>query len=183
MLFQFFLCLSGMNCVTLAISAFYKYPWAPPHSAFQGTKQAVKGLKINRASEKKRTKRGVRDADPRPRSYRRGDMAAAADGVFRCVLEGCLSGYDNGVERRPYHRNCGCALHNQSRDKSSTNRSPICGCVSYPIRRSWSEGSLVMAAFSAHSSPSSSPAVGVRPQMSFVDLVGEEQNHKGLLID
>ncbi|XP_028754028.1 uncharacterized protein LOC114713520 [Neltuma alba] len=102
---------------------------------------------------------------------------AAADGVFRCLLEGCISGFDNGIERRPYHRNCGCALHNGN---YSTSKVPICGNVSYPIRRSWSEGSLVMAAFSAHSSPSSSPAAG-RPPLDFVDLRLKEEYHKGFV--
>ncbi|XP_054822299.1 uncharacterized protein LOC129320744 [Prosopis cineraria] len=102
---------------------------------------------------------------------------AAADGVFRCLFEGCLSGFDNGIERRPYHRNCGCALHD---GKSSANKAPVCGNVSYPIRRSWSEGSLVMAAFSAHYSPSSSPASG-RPPLGFVDLLQKQENLKGFV--
>ncbi|KAK1323196.1 hypothetical protein QJS10_CPA02g01221 [Acorus calamus] len=30
---------------------------------------------------------------------------------MRCVFEGCLRIFDTEIERRPYHRNCGCALH------------------------------------------------------------------------
>ncbi|KAK4257497.1 hypothetical protein QN277_007075 [Acacia crassicarpa] len=100
---------------------------------------------------------------------------AAADGVFRCLLEGSISSFDNGIERRPYHRNCGCALHNGN---ISTAKVPICTCgnVSYPIRRSWSEGSLVIAAScSAHSSPSSSPAAG-RPPLGFGRSVTREKS-------
>ncbi|KAK1276611.1 hypothetical protein QJS04_geneDACA003778 [Acorus gramineus] len=37
--------------------------------------------------------------------------AGAADGLLRCVFEGCLRIFDTEIERRPYHRNCGCALH------------------------------------------------------------------------
>ncbi|KAL3824575.1 hypothetical protein ACJIZ3_020604 [Penstemon smallii] len=35
----------------------------------------------------------------------------AADIVFRCVFEGSLSMSDMTIERRPYHRNCKCAMH------------------------------------------------------------------------
>lgn len=96
---------------------------------------------------------------------------AAADGLFRCVYEGCIAGSDVGVERRPYHRNCGCALHNKSRNKQCTHGGPKCKKVSYPMRRAWSEGSLALvAAASAHSSPSSSPA-----QHHHVVAVGRQQ--------
>ncbi|KAG6740924.1 hypothetical protein POTOM_056395 [Populus tomentosa] len=37
--------------------------------------------------------------------------AGSADGFFRHVYDGCLSGGDMGIDRRPYHRNCRCALH------------------------------------------------------------------------
>ncbi|PQP97437.1 uncharacterized protein Pyn_10106 [Prunus yedoensis var. nudiflora] len=99
---------------------------------------------------------------------------AAADGLFRCVYEGCIAGSDVGVERRPYHRNCGCALHNKSRNKQCTHGGPKCKKVSYPMRRAWSEGSLALvAASSAHSSPSSSPA-----QHHHVVAVGRQQQQQ-----
>ncbi|KAJ8768140.1 hypothetical protein K2173_021080 [Erythroxylum novogranatense] len=82
--------------------------------------------------------------------------AGAADGFFRYVGEGCLFGGDMGIERRPYHRNCQCALHKNRKNCShGTSNSKN---VSYPIRRSWSEGSLALTA-SCHSSPSSSPSM------------------------
>ncbi|TKY73066.1 Cyclophilin peptidyl-prolyl cis-trans isomerase family protein isoform 1 [Spatholobus suberectus] len=102
---------------------------------------------------------------------------AAADGLFRPIYAGCISGHDNDVERRPYHRNCGCALHSKSRNKSCAHRAPRCNSVSYPMRRAWSEGSLVMAA-SAHSSPSPSSPAGVRPQHE-----EEGQNVSGVLFE
>lgn len=113
--------------------------------------------------------------------------SGAADGLFRCVYEGCISGCDTGIERRPYHRNCGCALHNKSR-KASSHALPARPCkknVSYPMRRSWSEGSLALqaaaAANSNHSSPSSSPAVvgaaGRPPHLGFCD---EEEEYVSL---
>ncbi|BAT79873.1 uncharacterized protein LOC124828490 [Vigna umbellata] len=89
--------------------------------------------------------------------------SAAADGLFRPIYEGSISAYDNDVERRPYHRNCSCALHSKSgRGKPCRNKSQRCNSVSYPMRRAWSEGSLLLST-SAHSSPSSSPAAP-RPQ-------------------
>ncbi|KAI4344234.1 hypothetical protein L6164_011484 [Bauhinia variegata] len=100
---------------------------------------------------------------------------AAADGLFRSVFEGCISGYDNDVERRPYHRNCGCALHSKS-GKNSTRKLANCNHVSYPMRRSWSEGSLTLMA-SAHSSPSSSPTApgaGGKRQSGLLDLLEED---------
>nr|XP_004516906.1 uncharacterized protein LOC101499882 [Cicer arietinum] len=105
----------------------------------------------------------------------------AADGFLRPIYEGCISGYDHCVERRPYHRNCGCALHSKSR-KLCTHKMPRCNNVSYPMRRAWSEGNLVLMA-SVHSSPSTSPAPlsGVRPQRGSVDLdhdVEVELNNK-----
>ncbi|KAG8367524.1 hypothetical protein BUALT_Bualt16G0080800 [Buddleja alternifolia] len=35
----------------------------------------------------------------------------AADFMFRCVFDGSLSMSDMNIERRPYHKNCKCALH------------------------------------------------------------------------
>ncbi|PKI52303.1 uncharacterized protein LOC116199369 [Punica granatum] len=90
--------------------------------------------------------------------------AAATDGFLRCFYDGCLAGCDDAKERRPYHRNCGCALHKPRGD------SPPCShrfsSLSYPIRKSWSESclSLMVSSLSSSSSPcssspSSSPAI------------------------
>jgi len=87
--------------------------------------------------------------------------AGAADGLFRYVHDGCLSGGERGIDRRPYHRNCSCALH-KSKENCSHAMSRYKN-VSYPIKRCWSEGSLaLMVANSSsccHSSPSSSPSL------------------------
>ncbi|KAF5198082.1 hypothetical protein FRX31_012333 [Thalictrum thalictroides] len=84
------------------------------------------------------------------------------DGLFRCVYEGCISSNDTQIERRPYHRNCKCALHKQRGNGSkSFHRDHK---ISYPIRRAWSESCLVLSAASCSntSSPShSSPANNV----------------------
>ncbi|CAN4096606.1 unnamed protein product [Withania somnifera] len=87
---------------------------------------------------------------------------AAGDGMFRGIFEGSISGHDLEISKRPYHRNCGCALHKSRGNCSHSSKNMN---VSYPIRRSWSEGclSLVAAAtaMSGHTSPCSSPVVTV----------------------
>lgn len=87
---------------------------------------------------------------------------AAGDGLFRSIYNGCICGSDIGIERRPYHRNCRCALHDKSRARNCPHAFPKTKNVCYPMRRAWSEGCLAMAAAasssSCHSSPSSSPA-------------------------
>lgn len=47
------------------------------------------------------------------RNERGKRMAAtgAAEMMIRCVFNGSLSMRDVDIERRPYHGNCGCALH------------------------------------------------------------------------
>ncbi|RZC80186.1 hypothetical protein C5167_042768 [Papaver somniferum] len=75
--------------------------------------------------------------------------AAAAEGLIRCVFEGCISTSDTDIERRPYHKNCNCALHRSSSKSSSAAATANCNSkkkLSYPIRRSWSEGCLALAA-------------------------------------
>ncbi|KAF8407200.1 hypothetical protein HHK36_006327 [Tetracentron sinense] len=76
----------------------------------------------------------------------------AAEGLLRCVFDGCISASDTDIERRPYHRNCGCAFHKSG--GGCSNASPHNRKISYPIRRAWSESCLVLAASSC-SSPSS----------------------------
>ncbi|KAF7839389.1 uncharacterized protein G2W53_007871 [Senna tora] len=99
---------------------------------------------------------------------------AAADGLFRCIYEGCLSSYNHGAERRPYHRNCGCAFHGMSSKAACSHKAIRGNNVSYPMRRAWSEGSLAVVA-SGHSSPSSPIAFGnYRPQIGLADVDEEK---------
>ncbi|KAK3221843.1 hypothetical protein Dsin_008868 [Dipteronia sinensis] len=114
-------------------------------------------------------------------------MAAAADGFFRNVYEGCISRCDSGIERRPYHRNCSCALHSKSNNNNNKSRNNCHKCnknVSYPMRRAWSEGSLLVmaaaaaaAANSSTSSPSSSSPALDRLQLgsSTTPCIEEEE--------
>ncbi|KAI3701556.1 hypothetical protein L6452_26733 [Arctium lappa] len=64
---------------------------------------------------------------------------AAGDGMFQRLYGGCISTDEMVVRRRPYHSNCNCALHKYS---GGGHCSPVAK-VSYPMRRSWSEGSMV----------------------------------------
>ncbi|KAI3782006.1 hypothetical protein L2E82_12037 [Cichorium intybus] len=85
----------------------------------------------------------------------------AGDAIFGNVFGGCISSDDIGIERRPYHRNCSCALH-----RSGENHCPHSPHqkVSYPVRRSWSEGCLVaMMASATAPSPGSSPCCPSSP--------------------
>lgn len=107
----------------------------------------------------------------------------AAEGMMRCVFEGCLSGCDTGIERRPYHRYCGCALHKFGRKGSKGSRGGK--NISYPMRRSWSEGSLVLAASgccSPSSSPSSSPVVTLNNGRSHLILCNEQDEDEELKV-
>ncbi|ESQ33258.1 hypothetical protein EUTSA_v10005650mg [Eutrema salsugineum] len=87
--------------------------------------------------------------------------AGSMDGMFRNILEGCISSCDSSMERRPYHKNCGCALHEKSRSarKNSNLGSRSCRhkwseIVWFPIRRSWSEGNCMALHLTSSSSSS-----------------------------
>ncbi|KAI3513844.1 hypothetical protein L1887_12044 [Cichorium endivia] len=85
----------------------------------------------------------------------------AGDGIFGNVFGGCISSDDFGIERRPYHRNCSCALHRSGENRCLHAQNQK---ISYPIRRSWSEGCLVaMMASTSAASPSSSPCCPSSP--------------------
>lgn len=105
----------------------------------------------------------------------------AGDAFLRPIFEGCISGYDHSVERRPYHRKCGCVLHSKSKKSSTTQKSPMmCNKVKYPIRRAFSEGNLALIA-SPITSPSPAPLGGVKSRRGSVDIdhddMDEQLNH------
>ncbi|XP_047308129.1 uncharacterized protein LOC124911665 [Impatiens glandulifera] len=85
---------------------------------------------------------------------------ASGDGFIRGFFDGCISDPDSGINRRPYHKNCTCALH-KSRTQCSHTSTTGCNNVSYPIRRTWSEGSFtrLIASAATYVSPGSSPAL------------------------
>ncbi|GMN69788.1 hypothetical protein TIFTF001_038831 [Ficus carica] len=69
--------------------------------------------------------------------------SAAAEMIFRCVFEGSISMQDMEIERRPYHKNCHCALHKRDRgiasDACSHQRN-----FSFPRKKSWADCALSM---------------------------------------
>nr|XP_010942290.1 uncharacterized protein LOC105060324 [Elaeis guineensis] len=60
--------------------------------------------------------------------------AEAAHVMLQSVFDGCIAFFDNEIRRRPYHRNCSCALHQSG---GLPKDLPCNTKVSYPIRRSW----------------------------------------------
>ncbi|KAL6221352.1 hypothetical protein ACLB2K_009103 [Fragaria x ananassa] len=65
--------------------------------------------------------------------------------MFQCVLEGSISMHDTVIERRPYHKNCNCALH-KSKGGVCSNTCSQQRTISFPKKQSWTDGSLSMAA-------------------------------------
>ncbi|WOH00981.1 hypothetical protein DCAR_0520359 [Daucus carota subsp. sativus] len=66
---------------------------------------------------------------------------AAGDGFFKGIYDSCIPGHDMSVQNRPYHRNCGCALHKARGDCS---HSLLKSRVSYPILRAWGKSKALM---------------------------------------
>uniref|UniRef100_A0A2N9FW29 Uncharacterized protein n=1 Tax=Fagus sylvatica TaxID=28930 RepID=A0A2N9FW29_FAGSY len=76
----------------------------------------------------------------------------AVNMMLLCVFEGSISMHDMEIKRRPYHRNCSCALHNL-KDGSSASCSHQRN-ISLPKKQSWAKCSLSITASksSSHSS-------------------------------
>ncbi|TQD93557.1 hypothetical protein C1H46_020828 [Malus baccata] len=58
--------------------------------------------------------------------------------MFLSVFEGSLSMRNTEIERRPYHKNCSCALHSKSGVCSNTCQWNL----SFAKKRSWTDRSL-----------------------------------------
>ncbi|KAB2023971.1 hypothetical protein ERO13_D06G049025v2 [Gossypium hirsutum] len=71
--------------------------------------------------------------------------SGAAEMMFRGVFEGSISMQDCLIERRPYHRNCQCALHNLKGICSSTCSSRTTN-ISFPKKQTWGDCSLSLSA-------------------------------------
>lgn len=71
--------------------------------------------------------------------------------ILRCVFEGSISLNDMEIERRPYHKNCGCALHNLN--GICANACPQQRSVSFTKKTSWTD-SCIHATASKFSSQS-----------------------------
>lgn len=98
------------------------------------------------------------------RGRERAEMATnrAAEMMLQCVFNGNLSLHDMHKERRPYHRDCDCALHKLKGTVCSDAYCSQKRNVSFPNnkkKQSWSDCSLSMSAVSSKFSfsiPSSS---------------------------
>ncbi|KAB2076649.1 hypothetical protein ERO13_A06G049449v2 [Gossypium hirsutum] len=88
----------------------------------------------------------------------------AAEMMLRCVFEGSISMQDCLIERRPYHRNCQCALHNLKGVCLSTCISRTTN-MSFPKKQTWGDSSLSLSA-SKFSSPSP-----LLPNASFTNTI------------
>ena len=75
----------------------------------------------------------------------------AAEMMLRCVFEGSISMHDMEKERRPYHRNCSCALHSL-KGVCSNISCPHERELSFPKKQAWRNCSLSISAASGLSS-------------------------------
>ncbi|PWA34781.1 zinc finger, SWIM-type [Artemisia annua] len=95
---------------------------------------------------------------------------ATGDGMFHGVYGGCIPGDDLGGQHRPYHRNCSCALHNSV----GTGHCSHVAKVSYRIRRSWSEGSMVaLKSPASHGSSPCAASLSTVAQIAIKDAQSE----------
>ncbi|KAK2997447.1 hypothetical protein RJ639_025452 [Escallonia herrerae] len=69
---------------------------------------------------------------------------AAAEMMLQCVLGETLSVHDMDIERRPYHKNCSCALHKSKREHSTACSHH--GNIFFPKKQNWNDSSLSKAA-------------------------------------
>lgn len=106
----------------------------------------------------------IRELEIKDRGRERAEMATnrAAEMMLQCVFNGNLSLHDMHKERRPYHRDCDCALHKLKGTVCSDAYCSQKRNVSFPNnkkKQSWTDCSLSMSAVSSKFSfsiPSSS---------------------------
>ncbi|GMJ07249.1 hypothetical protein HRI_004394100 [Hibiscus trionum] len=107
-----------------------------------------------------------------------GTGAAAEMMVLRCVLQGSLAMHEIEVERRPYHRNCSCALHNLKGVVRSSGCSRARN-VSFSKKKTWGNDCFLLTANSQFSSRSSLvvgrsiKSTGSKTSMGFFSMDGE----------
>jgi len=72
-------------------------------------------------------------------------FSAASDIMFRCVFDECISMDSMEIERRPYHRNCNCALHKSKAGSSTSFPQPR--NILFPKKQSWRDCSLSLVTY------------------------------------
>ncbi|KAK5824361.1 uncharacterized protein LOC108475321 [Gossypium arboreum] len=95
--------------------------------------------------------------------------SGAAEMMFRSVFKGSISMQDCLIERRPYHRNCQCALHNLKGICSSTCSSRTTN-ISFPKKQTWGDCSLSDCSLSL-SAPKFSSPFPLLPNASFTNTI------------
>lgn len=74
-----------------------------------------------------------------------------ATGSSHMIFNGTISINDMEVERRPYHKNCGCALHNLKDTCSSAGHQQR--YIKFPKKMSWKECSMYATTLKLSSQP------------------------------
>ncbi|CAI9783092.1 unnamed protein product [Fraxinus pennsylvanica] len=98
-------------------------------------------------------------------------VTGAADLMFRHVFEGSLSMCDTDIERRPYHRNCTCALHKKK--ATCPNAVLHSRIISFPKKELWNKCSLISVSASTVSSRSSYVADSSVSSSECIKFTGE----------
>ncbi|KAK8918742.1 hypothetical protein KSP39_PZI021880 [Platanthera zijinensis] len=93
--------------------------------------------------------------------------SAAAPGWFNWqgMWEASIPAFDGEIRRRPYHRNCGCALH-RSRAIPSDAPCPASCSVSYPLRRRSSSWHSLATSSSCSNLANTTPTADGSPRTS-----------------
>ncbi|KAF5180036.1 hypothetical protein FRX31_030380 [Thalictrum thalictroides] len=66
--------------------------------------------------------------------------SGVAGALLQCVYNGSISMFDMEIDRRPYHKNCDCALHKSK--KNSSNQCSHRRKISVPTKQLWKDYSM-----------------------------------------
>ncbi|KAJ7957472.1 Zinc finger, SWIM-type [Quillaja saponaria] len=68
----------------------------------------------------------------------------AAQMMLQNVFGGSIPMHDLEIERRPYHKNCSCALHKLK--GGCSNAFPLQRNLSFPNKKEWTDSSMSITA-------------------------------------
>ncbi|KAJ6914385.1 hypothetical protein NC651_016605 [Populus alba x Populus x berolinensis] len=69
----------------------------------------------------------------------------AAEMILKCIFSGSMSLNDMEIRRRPYHRNCKCALHRSKAGSSTSFPQPR--NILFPEKQTWRDCSLSLVTY------------------------------------
>ncbi|PIA45666.1 hypothetical protein AQUCO_01600115v1 [Aquilegia coerulea] len=78
-----------------------------------------------------------------------------AGALLQCVYNGSISMSDMEIERRPYHKNCNCALHRSN--KNCSNLCPQRRMISVPIKQLWKEYKNILRIHASYMTKTTEP--------------------------